>query len=59
MTSPDDVRLTARQQQILTVIRDWVDKGLGGLRVFTGGSTKDFDPSELDDPRAYPPQSII
>lgn len=35
-------------------IRGWVDRGLGGLRLFTGGSTKDFDPSELDDPRAYP-----
>jgi predicted TIM-barrel fold metal-dependent hydrolase len=35
-------------------IRSWTDRGLGGLRVFTGGSTKDFDPSELDDPRAYP-----
>jgi predicted TIM-barrel fold metal-dependent hydrolase len=38
----------------VATIRDWVGKGLGGLRVFTGGSTKDFDPSELDDPRAYP-----
>jgi len=36
------------------VIRGWVERGLGGLRVFTGGSTKDFDPSELDDARAYP-----
>jgi predicted TIM-barrel fold metal-dependent hydrolase len=36
------------------VIRQWVDRGLGGLRLFTGGSTKDFDPSELDDPRAFP-----
>jgi predicted TIM-barrel fold metal-dependent hydrolase len=35
-------------------IRRWVDKGLAGLRLFTGGSTKDFDPSELDDPRAFP-----
>jgi predicted TIM-barrel fold metal-dependent hydrolase len=35
-------------------IRMWVDKGLAGLRLFTGGSTKDFDPSELDDPRAFP-----
>jgi predicted TIM-barrel fold metal-dependent hydrolase len=35
-------------------IRSWVDKGLAGLRVFTGGSTKEFDASELDDPRAYP-----
>ena len=34
-------------------IRSWFDRGLAGLRVFTGGSTKDFDPSELDDPRAY------
>ena len=41
------------------VIRGWVDKGLGGLRVFTGGSTKDFDASELDDPRAYPAWELL
>ena len=35
-------------------IRDWVARGLAGLRLFTGGSTKDFDPSELDDPRSFP-----
>lgn len=35
-------------------IRDWVRKGLSGLRLFTGGSTKDFDPSELDNPNAIP-----
>ncbi len=35
-------------------IRDWVKKGLKGLRMFTGGSTKDFDPSELDDPKTFP-----
>jgi predicted TIM-barrel fold metal-dependent hydrolase len=35
-------------------IRRWVKRGLGGLRLFTGGSTKDFDPSELDDPRSFP-----
>jgi predicted TIM-barrel fold metal-dependent hydrolase len=35
-------------------IRKWVDRGLAGLRLFTGGSTKDFDPSELDDPRSIP-----
>lgn len=35
-------------------IRAWVDRGLGGLRLFTGGSTKEFDPSELDDPRSFP-----
>ncbi len=41
------------------VIRDWTDRGLGGLRVFTGGSTKDFDPSELDDSRAYPAWELL
>lgn len=34
-------------------IRRWVTTGMAGLRVFTGGSTKAFDPSELDDPRTY------
>jgi L-fuconolactonase len=35
-------------------IRKWVQRGLAGLRLFTGGSTKDFDPSELDAPRSFP-----
>lgn len=35
-------------------IRAWVGRGLSGLRLFTGGSTKEFDPSELDDPRSFP-----
>lgn len=35
-------------------IHRWVDKGLAGLRLFTGGSTKEFDPSELDDPCSFP-----
>jgi len=35
-------------------IRKWVDRGLAGLRLFTGGSTKDFDPSELDNPKSFP-----
>lgn len=35
-------------------IREWVKLGLAGLRLFTGGSTKEFDPSELDDPRSFP-----
>lgn len=35
-------------------IRDWVGRGLGGLRLFTGGSTKEFDPGELGDERAFP-----
>ena len=42
------------QPDAVDVIRGWVDRGLGGLRLFTGGSTKDFDPSELDDPKAFP-----
>jgi L-fuconolactonase len=35
-------------------IREWAQRGLAGLRLFTGGSTKEFDPSELDDPRSFP-----
>jgi L-fuconolactonase len=35
-------------------IREWVGRGLAGLRLFTGGSTKEFDPSELDDPSSFP-----
>jgi L-fuconolactonase len=35
------------------VIRAWADKGLVGLRIFTGGSTKDFDPRELDNPKSF------
>ena len=35
-------------------IRNWASRGLVGVRIFTGGSTKDFDPSELGDPRSYP-----
>jgi L-fuconolactonase len=35
-------------------IRAWAARGLAGLRLFTGGSTKEFDPSELDDPRSFP-----
>lgn len=35
-------------------IRTWKARGLAGLRLFTGGSTKEFDPSELDEPRSFP-----
>ena len=38
---------------VATTIKGWAGKGLGGLRIFTGGSTKDFDPSELDDPKSF------
>jgi predicted TIM-barrel fold metal-dependent hydrolase len=36
------------------VIEGWLARGLGGLRVFTGGTTKAFDPSELENPASYP-----
>jgi predicted TIM-barrel fold metal-dependent hydrolase len=35
-------------------IRQWMTRGVTGLRLFTGGSTKAFDPSSLDDPRSFP-----
>jgi predicted TIM-barrel fold metal-dependent hydrolase len=35
-------------------IRHWMKRGVTGLRLFTGGSTKAFDPSSLDDPRSFP-----
>nr|WP_035466527.1 amidohydrolase family protein [Burkholderia sp. WSM2232] len=38
---------------VQAVIKSWSDKGLAGLRIFTGGSTKDFDPSELDNPKSF------
>ncbi len=41
------------------VIRAWVNKGLKGLRIFTGGSTKDFDPTELENPAAYPAWEVL
>ncbi len=41
------------------VIRGWASKGLAGLRIFTGGSTKDFDPSELENPKAFKAWEIL
>jgi predicted TIM-barrel fold metal-dependent hydrolase len=41
------------------VIQGWIARGLTGLRLFTGGSTKDFDPSELEDERAYPAWELL
>jgi L-fuconolactonase len=35
-------------------IRQWVAKGVSGLRLFTGGSTAAFDSSSLADPRSFP-----
>jgi L-fuconolactonase len=43
----------------VSTIRSWVDHGLGGLRIFTGGSTKEFDPSELEDPKAHPAWELL
>lgn len=34
-------------------IRGWLARGVTGLRLFSGGSTKAFDPSSLDDPRSF------
>lgn len=34
-------------------ICEWMDKGVTGLRLFTGGSTAAFDSSSLDDPRSF------
>lgn len=35
-------------------LRYWLKRGVTGLRLFTGGSTKAFDPSTLDDKRSFP-----
>ncbi|QGZ66133.1 amidohydrolase family protein [Paraburkholderia acidisoli] len=34
-------------------IRAWVKRGLVGLRLFTGGSTQAFDPSQLENPASF------
>lgn len=48
-----------RAPDAVETIKAWTDKGLAGLRIFTGGSTKDFDPSELEDERAYPAWELL
>jgi len=48
-----------RAPDAVETIKAWTDKGLAGLRIFTGGSTKDFDPSELEDPAAYPAWELM
>ena len=40
-------------QDALATIRKWMGRGVSGLRLFTGGSTKGFDPSALDDRRSF------
>ena len=44
MLAPD---ATARAER-------WIARGITGLRIFTGGSTKKVDVSTLGDPRSYP-----
>jgi L-fuconolactonase len=48
-----------RAPDAVEAIKAWVGKGLSGLRIFTGGSTKDFDPSELEDEAAYPAWELL
>jgi L-fuconolactonase len=36
------------------VAKNWLVRGITGLRIFTGGSTKKVDASTLDDARSYP-----
>jgi predicted TIM-barrel fold metal-dependent hydrolase len=42
------------QSDAPTKVRHWVERGVNGLRLFTGGSTHAFDPSSLDDSRSFP-----
>src|SRR5262245_22128344 len=44
-----DVMLPEASQSI----HAWAQRGVSGLRLFTGGSTQAFDPSSLDDPRSF------
>ncbi len=34
--------------------KSWLDRGMTGFRIFTGGSTKKVDASSLDDAQSYP-----
>lgn len=42
------------QPDVPVTIRLCVERGLVGLRLFTGGSTKAYNPLELEDVRSYP-----
>ena len=48
-----------RAPDAVETIKSWTDRGLAGLRIFTGGSTKDFDPTELEDEGAYPAWELL
>lgn len=47
------------QPNAVPTIRAWTQRGLAGLRLFTGGSTKDFDARELEDECAYPAWELM
>ena len=48
-----------RAPDAVETIKSWTERGLAGLRIFTGGSTKDFDPTELEDESAYPAWALL
>jgi L-fuconolactonase len=37
----------------------WIDRGFTGFRIFTGGSTKEVDPSSLADPKSFPVWELV
>jgi predicted TIM-barrel fold metal-dependent hydrolase len=49
MLAPDNAKMA----------QHWIDRGFTGFRIFTGGSTKDFDPSALADPRSFPVWELL
>jgi predicted TIM-barrel fold metal-dependent hydrolase len=44
---------------VTTRIRSWMQRGVSGFRLFTGGSTKAIDPTSLDDPRSFPAWELL
>jgi len=38
----------------VAIAESWLDRGIEGFRIFTGGSTKKVDASALEDPKSYP-----
>jgi L-fuconolactonase len=49
MLAPDNVKMA----------QYWLDRGLTGFRIFTGGSTKEIDSSSLADPRSFPVWELV
>jgi len=44
---------------VADVIKGWAGKGVKGLRIFTGGSTKDFDPTDLENPKSFKAWEVL